>query len=580
MPVTFSDGRIVVFAALSAVLAGSAAAQTDATLAAQQEAYEAVRAKSIIELQPFRHEMTAVRPDTGAELTLISLNPGINSWFLLAEGPEGRRSFVHLENPDPDAQTVTLDGGDAPALVLEKDGRTQRCRPWEGELAEAQATRVPYTPICDGALFLRNRVNGYSTNLEKTTDFLRDNVWGGEQVVRFIRDNFFKDKFAETSKSLGMEEVVEEVTGPPPLPLNVSDFQRPVMTALHDFGLEGAQPGRMTMGIWYPVADLDGVFVSSFQPRSISAEILQGPGTTNWLDGVEGAATGYMVAFDLSLFELGYARGTDHPGVEWSPRPPWNVRPQGLSGPDGFNRVDPVVPLGMVSPRDAPRTIATFTAGYKRQHGAFRWGPFAEVNFGSHYGFLEHGVLYSKLWPGLSTFFILDDGSIHMRTWTEDDDALLPRLRFARQNGVALVEPDPETGVPLPGQYVTQWGPGNWSGSAEAELRTLRAGACIVEGDDTRYLLYGYFSTATPSAMARTFQGYGCTYAMLLDMNALEHTYLALYVRRDGSVEVQHIVPGMSGVDKRYRDGTVIPRFLGYPDNRDLFYVMRKEGTQ
>ncbi|MFN3147930.1 MAG: hypothetical protein ACE368_23210 [Paracoccaceae bacterium] len=356
------------------MLAGSAAAQTDATLAAQQEAYEAVRAKSIIELQPFRHEMTAVRPDTGAELTLISLNPGINSWFLLGEGPDGRRSYVHLENPDPDTQTVTLDGGDAPALVLEMDGRTQRCRPWEGELAEAQATRVPYTPICDGALFLRNRVNGYSTNLEKTTDFLRDNVWGGEQVVRFIRDNFFKDKFAEKSKSLGMEEVVEEVTGPPPLPLNVSDFQRPVMTALHDFGLEGAQPGRMTMGIWYPVADLDGVFVSSFQPRSISAEILQGPGTTNWLDGVEGAATGYLVAFDLSLFELGYARGTDHPGVEWSPRPPWNVRPQGLSGPDGFNRVDPVVPLGMVSPRDAPRTIATFTAGYKRQHGAFRWG--------------------------------------------------------------------------------------------------------------------------------------------------------------------------------------------------------------
>lgn len=580
MPVTFSERRIVVFAALSAVLVGSAAAQTDATLAAQQEAYEAVRAKSIIELQPFRHEMTAVRPDTGAELTLISLNPGINSWFLLGEGPEGRRSFVHLENPDADTQTVTLDGGDAPALVLEKDGRTQRCRPWEGELAEAQATRVPYTPICDGALFLRNRVNGYSTNLEKTTDFLRDNVWGGEQVVRFIRDNFFKDKFAEKSKSLGMEEVVEEVTGPPPLPLNVSDFQRPVMTALHDFGLEGAQPGRMTMGIWYPVADLEGVFVSSFQPRSISAEILQGPGTTNWLDGVEGAATGYIVAFDLSLFELGYARGTDHPGVEWSPRPPWNVRPQGLSGPDGFNRVDPVVPLGMVSPRDAPRTVATFTAGYKRQHGAFRWGPFAEVNFGSHYGFLEHGVLYSKLWPGLSTFFILDDGSIHMRTWTEADDALLPRLRFARQNGVALVEPDPETGEPLPGRYVTQWGAGNWSGSAEAELRTLRAGSCIVEADDTRYLLYGYFSTATPSAMARTFQGYGCTYAMLLDMNALEHTYLALYVRRDGSVEVQHIVPGMSGVDKRYRDGTVIPRFLGYPDNRDLFYVMRKEGTQ
>ena len=29
--------------------------------------------------------------------------------------------------------------------------------------------------------------------------------------------------------------------------------------------------------------------------------------------------------------------------------------------------------------------------------------------------------------------------------------------------------------------------------------------------------------------MARIFQAYRCDYAMLLDMNALEHTYLAMY---------------------------------------------------
>jgi hypothetical protein len=164
-----------------------------------------------------------------------------------------------------------------------------------------------------------------------------------------------------------------------------------------------------------------------------------------------------------------------------------------------------------------------------------------------------------------------------MKTWQEEDNALLPQIRFARQNGVPLLETDTETGLGIPGDRVTQWGAGNWSGSAEAKLRTLRAGACIQEADGKRFLVYGYFSTATPSVMARTFQAYGCKYAMLLDMNALEHTYLALYVRHDGEVHVEHLHPGMSAVDKKASDGNLIPRFIGFPDNRDLFYVMRRE---
>ena len=62
-----------------------------------------------------------------------------------------------------------------------------------------------------------------------------------------------------------------------------------------------------------------------------------------------------------------------------------------------------------------------------------------------------------------------------------------------------------ENGVP--GDRVTSWGGGNWSGSAEAQLRTLRAGACLrrIEGRPP-LLIYAYFSTATPSGMARTFQ--------------------------------------------------------------------------
>ena len=84
-------------------------------------------------------------------------------------------------------------------------------------------------------------------------------------------------------------------------------------------------------------------------------------------------------------------------------------------------------------------------------------------------------------------------------------------------------------------------------------------------------------STATPSGMARSFQAYGCDYAMLLDMNALEHTYLGLYSFDDsGQMQVDHNMRGMNNLDKSGSNG-VIPRFIGYPDNRDVFYLVRKE---
>ena len=95
------------------------------------------------------------------------------------------------------------------------------------------------------------------------------------------------------------------------------------------------------------------------------------------------------------------------------------------------------------------------------------------------------------------------------------------------------------------------------------------------EAAGRRFLVYGWFSSATPSAMARVFQAYGCSAAMHLDMNALEHTYLALYRARGGKLDVEHLVREMSVLDKT-SEGTTVPRFLGFADNRDFFYVMRK----
>ena len=322
---------------------------------------------------------------------------------------------------------------------------------------------------------------------------------------------------------------------------------------------------------------MPGVFVSAIQPRTISQDILQGPGPVNALDSVEGKAVDYFIAFDLGLYGLGFALGTEHPRLDWSPRPRAEARIPGLPGPDGIANAKPLIRSGMVSPDYAARTIATFTAGFKRAHGAFKYGDYAVIDTGKHYGFIEKGVIYSKLKTGLSTLYVLKDGSIGMKAWTEEDDRMLPDIMFARQNGVPLVQTDPETGKPVPGDRVNQWGPGNWSGSANAELRTLRAGACLQEWSGHRYLIYGYFSTATPSAMARTFQAYNCSHAMLLDMNALEHTYLALYPSANDGIQLEHLISGMSQLDKSGKAGTVIPRFLGYPDNRDLFFIYTRE---
>jgi hypothetical protein len=250
------------------------------------------------------------------------------------------------------------------------------------------------------------------------------------------------------------------------------------------------------------------------------------------------------------------------------------VRDDTLTGPDGIETTLPLVRTGMLSPTEASRVAATFTGGFKRQHGAFRMSDLATVAHGSHYGFVENGVVLSKLQPGLATALVFDDGRVDLRTWTEEDDALLPRTRYARQNGVAILERDglAANRPRLPGR---NWGPGNWSGSADRKLRTLRAGLGLQESQGRQFLVYGYFSSATPSAMARVFQASGCRYAMLLDMNALEHTYMAVYRMQGSRLLTQHLIDGMEVVDGS-KDGQPLPRFVSVADNRDFFYLLRR----
>jgi len=171
--------------------------------------------------------------------------------------------------------------------------------------------------------------------------------------------------------------------------------------------------------------------------------------------------------------------------------------------------------------------------------------------------------------------FVLQDGSVQMKTWNAQDDRLLAKIRHARQSGVPLVEFDERSQATVPGQLVNQWGPGNWSGSEDMKLRTLRAGAALQSNGKKLFLIYAVFSDATPSAMARVFQAYRFRYGIHLDMNALEHSYFALYRRSGSQLFVDYLIDGMSQVDET-ATGSRVPRFLGYADNRDFFFVTRR----
>ncbi|MFO7921909.1 MAG: hypothetical protein R6U99_14090 [Nioella sp.] len=549
-------------------------------IAAQLEVYNSNAPGSIFALQPYRNDMSLTGAD-GLEVTLTSMNPGVNAWFILrvAGGDHGRARFYHLENADPAAWQVSLAmDGDAPAIRLESADNTVDCAPWQGRNSQLEAARaepLPYAPLCDGAMYLRNQVSGNRTSREAIAEFLRENVIFGDSLVNLIKGTLFQDAYRESSEEADTEDAGSVVAA-----LGQANLSRfPVMRTAPGFDLVGAE-GGMEAGSWYAVEDAPGIYASMMQPGMISDEILNRRGETNWLDGVERGANVHLVAFDMRDFEIGYELGTAHPALGWSSRPHGAGRDWSIPGPDGIDSPSPLIMTGMLSPSLTDRVAATFTAGYKRDHGAFRYGDMATFNHGHHYGFMVNGTVLSRLWPGLSTIYVTHDGSFGMTTWTEAlNEELLPHLRFARQNGVPLIHPDPETGESVPGDRVTQWGAGNWSGSADAQLRTLRAGSCLREVGGRQFLIYAYFSTATPSAMARTFQAYDCDYAMLLDMNSQEHTYMALYPQiEDGDdwIEAEHLVPGMASIDQQSRAG-VVPRFVGFADNRDFFYLLRRE---
>lgn len=568
------------------VLSGILGCLTIAMLQSHATAIAETGIASILDLQSSRQVTTVSTGGRGAlgTVTLTNLNPRINIWYLLSLEGQGKQgtTYFHLENPVPLRQTLLLDRDTRRGLLIRTDLDEFACELWLMEsappLEQARRSGVSYAPLCDGRLLLRNQSTGYRTSRELVTEFLRDRVWGGEKLIGIVKDRWARDAHLESSSARPQAAaLVGAAEGPRAALMDAAQTGlRPLPGGL---GIELDAPTRsgVAFGQWYAAKAAPGVYISVMQPGLSAAALLTGyRDRVKALDNVEFGAIVYLAAFDLSDHRLGFEVGTDHPRVGWSERIPPQVRDTKLRGPDGIDSITPLVATGIVNPLHVSRTIATFTGGFKRSHGAFRYGELAQKQRGSHYGWVQNGVIFSSLQPGLATLLVRDTGKVELRTWQSDDERGFSGILHARQNGVPIIESQAASGEAIPGALVGNWGAGNWSGSADGEQRTVRGGICLQDSEAGSFLIYAYFSSVTPSAMARVFQAYQCGYAMLLDMNALEHTYFALYRAEDSAIRVQHLVKGMEAVDRTVR-GVSVPRFIGYPDNRDFFYVLARQ---
>lgn len=513
---------------------------------------------------------------------LINVNAHINSWYILqVQWLDGQQYWFHLELMHPDVQSIKLDEKHNSGIIVSTRGEDKSCDLWSIDDPQPRLSKLkkkPYTSLCDDSIYLRQTIEGYRTTKEWVVEFLRDNIWGGETITEIVKNTLYKDRYLLDSKvsqdkSKDAQGLKNVNLGP--LKAQLDPAFEGTSLSVKELGIAIKSPTKDTvsLGQWYPSKYQRHIYVSAIKPQAISSNVKSSfKKYVKQMGQVEANAIAYLVAFDLSFFDLKFSLGTEHPRLAWSERARPQQRDPNLPGPDGFANHKPFATTGLIPPHLSKKVIATFTGGFKRSHGAFKWGNLSKVNSGSHYGFIENGVVFSKMQESLASLIIYKNGRVDMKTWSKQDEQNLKDIRYARQNGVPLIEFDQEKQIGVPGAYVSNWTLGNWSGSQDREFRTLRAGVCLAHHNDSTFLIYGYFSSMTPTAMARVYQSYGCQYAMHLDMNALEHTYLAIYPGDRSQGGPEQLIKGMKVLDERFKGN--VPRFIGYPDNRDYFYLL------
>ncbi len=561
------------------------------------------KADNVVDFQPYRVR-TSITNSNGDEIGLTNLNPLAGVWYVLDMKIGGQTTNAHLE-----AAALRGQPAERPKLALYRDGLevTQPGQPakqyplWPAsgsaaaELAslapnelnpapqpvqaflDDDKTSAPYYPICDGLVLVRKQRGGSMSRLEYATDLLRTSKMGSWFVEAAKPYLIAPPELGEEHREAtsGNEQPVETA---PPRSADVAIKKQDLNCKSPKLGIKTDAPeDKYYYGKWYQATGNPHVFAGMMKPTAAPEEMLAsysdrvGPIGMHDRANKEADALVYLVAFDLEHFRFGYSLGADQPKVEWSTRAA--KTPGG--GPDGFGNVKPLSTVGALPPYYLPYVAATFVGGFKREHGAFRANDFAKGKNGNHFGFEEAGVVCSALQPGLATVAITRDGDIDLLTWPEKADELSNRYLWIRQNCAPIIEGIDDQGASIPGRFVNNWRGGEWSGDQNGNVVTLRSGVAIQEYQGRRFLIFTYFTGASPNAMARVFQAYHCRFAMLLDMNTPNYCYFSLY-RRDPQgliAEAEYLHKDMASGNGK--DGCL--KFLQKNDTRDFFYVLNRQ---
>jgi hypothetical protein len=559
---------------------------------------------SVAELQPYRKDESLTN-NAGDSVTLTNLNPYVGAWYILETRFGDKCNKLHLETPLLNGHTMMR-----PRIILYRDGLVIQTAPdkkkefplWPGQGVSPSDATLPsdpsltdwivpgyefpsaYTPVCDGLLLVRTHKEGSASRIEQATDILRKSRLGDWLVEKAKPYLIPSPETGGDAKEGGPAEESKASAGETSYPkaAQVNEKKRDLVLVPKHLAIESDAPeGVFHYGKWYSAVNHQGIYTSIIKTGLLSPSVLES--YTDRVNAIgrndnenkEADALTYLVAFDLSLFRFGFALGTEHPSVGWSARAV-EVKKDG-KGPDGFDSTAPLSSIGSVPPYLTPYVEATFIGGFKREHGAFRVGKYAKENNATHFGFAQDGVVFSRPYPELATILIDRGGEINLLPWPQDSSTLLSNMLGLRQNCVPIVSGIDKDGLPIPGKHVNEWGRGAWSGNYKGDFLTVRAGLGLQEHEGRRYLIYAYFSGATPSSMARVFQAYGCNQGMLLDMNYPSLCYMALVNRgQDGAIagaEYLHYDMGSNDrVSKKIR-------FLQTNDIRDFFYVTRLHET-
>lgn len=554
------------------------------------------RTDDVVSFQPFLREAPEVQLTNGAAGRLTNLNVNVGAWYVLrlrspspTAGPSGT---FNLEVPAvPELRGVSVELTREGLAITRGDSRVVCALGSGSEFDRAARGNQAYAPACGDVLYMRKQTAGTVGSWSE---------WGAN-ILRERLSTDSAERILDLGKTLmagsgvvGQEGVAtgvvpaDGVSGRPARARVDARFQNTTLQV--PFGIEIQEQrsgGPLLTGAWYAAKNArPGIYFSVTQAGHVDSAILATE--SNRVDQMVGPyanAAVYLVALDLDNFEVGWSRGVSKPEAGWSSSAEARRFADNRAGPDGFASFEPLASSGVVNPALLPRLAGVMCGGFQRQHGVFRFGPMTQSNFANYWGFMENGVLLSRLNPGLSTLYVTNDGRVDIKTWTEADNQLanLAQLRHARQNGLPLVDGIGPNGIPVPGPVLTGALParleGAWSGSASNSFDTPRAGACISEQNGKRFLIYGYFSLGRPSAMARVFQAQGCRNGIHLDMNSASQGYLGLLVGSGATLRTENPEPSMSGANQTLSVGgrnVTVPRYVGRADEVDFFYFLAK----